>query len=217
MTKRYRVKEIFWSVQGEGANAGTPCVFVRFAGCNLWDGVEEHRSRGAACAAYCDTDFVGGEAMTAAEVLAAMGAAWPGEGTKWCVLTGGEPLLQLDMELAVALVDAEWAIAIETNGTVAVSLALARLATHICVSPKRETDWRELGLVPDEVKVVLPGGWRDYEVEEIGVWARDAELFVQPQDEGDNGAKHLGRCLDFLRAHPEWRLSCQVHKFVGLR
>lgn len=243
----YAVKEIFTTIQGEGLNAGRRAVFLRFAGCNLWDGLPEHRARGEGpCSLWCDTDFFRGERYDSARGLAmAVRAAWgdvPGS-PKLVVLTGGEPGLQVDEELVDELRWASFfAIAVETNGT-RVGRGDERAiekCDHVCLSPKRGTNWRRLE-VAHEVKVVLPGaayagdGWTGDELLEIEGWARDrgAALFVQPQDPIDPltvDASHLKKhlhaynprvyeaavrqCVEWVHAHPRWRLSMQTHKLA---
>jgi organic radical activating enzyme len=193
MSDRYGVKDVFDTLQGEGARAGQRSVFVRFSGCNLWDGHPLHRDRGAGpCARWCDTDFFKGRVLSLEALLEEMDAAWPANPVgRWCVLTGGEPGLQVDEVLVDALHDLDWLIAIETNGTID-SVAI-RKCDHVCLSPKRGTDWRTLGAA-HELKVILPGaalgetGWTNEELAEaeavVDTWDSGARvgLFVQPQD-----------------------------------
>lgn len=241
----YAVKDIFLTLQGEGARAGAKSLFVRFAGCNLWSGSPAHRDSGSGpCAKWCDTDFFKGEAIELDALRARMATAWgDAAGQRWCVITGGEPGLQIDDALVDALHADRWLIAVETNGTLA-SAALRR-CDHICVSPKRGTAWTSLGAA-HEVKVILPGeadgtGWTDAELADIEARAGDAQLFVQPQDPivstfveqshlkrtvdvaaGDAALlaarydANVRRCIDFVMRHPRWRLSAQLHKFVGI-
>lgn len=238
--RRYAVKEWFPTLQGEGALAGRRAVFLRLAGCNAWNGVPADRDNGKGdCARWCDTDFVGGQKMTAGEIVATLELAWNapfGNGpttSRMVVITGGEPTLQLDHQLVKALHDQAWFIAVETNGSV-VNKALNGV-DHICVSPKR-------GLVLEqrtahELKVVLPGGWTFDEVRTIWSWGMWGQMFVQPQDAtdpafvgvthlsgnrlGDTGAgeyaKAVETCVEFIKQHPGWRLSMQQHKYLGLR
>lgn len=191
MSEHYTVKEIFLTLQGEGMHAGHRAVFVRFAGCNLWNGRPEDRHKGkGACAKWCDTSFVGGEKHTVESLVAAMEAAWGpvALADRFCVLTGGEPALQFDERLGKAL-HPNWVVAVETNGSVRNDDLIA-YADHICLSPKKGGD-----IVLDyyrhakELKVVLPGcvdygdPWTD---EQLSLMASlintDAQLFVQPQD-----------------------------------
>lgn len=210
---RYAVKEIFYTLQGEGAQAGRAAVFCRFAGCNLWSGREADRGRGAGgCAAWCDTDFVGidgagGGRFDAAGLAAAVTAAWRGRGGRPLVVcTGGEPLLQLDDDAITALHAAGFEIAIETNGTVAVPAGI----DWVCVSPKAGAPLVVTG--GDELKLVVP---------QVGLAPADVEhlafrhWFVQPKA-GPDAAAALAACLAHCLAHPRWRLSVQVHKLVGL-
>jgi len=245
--KSYVVKEVFPTLQGEGARAGTKAVFVRFSGCNLWDGHPEHRDRGAgACASWCDSSFADGERVAQDVLLRRMLVAWqkdkPAAGERWCVLTGGEPMLQVDRGLVSALRDEGWLVAVETNGSVdAEALELMRWVT---VSPKRGAPWRvKRG---SELKVVLPGaaqhhdpGWTDEDLVGMAEGSAFEHYFVQPQDPVDRGLVqvshlagnlredlrdsghlayrlHLERCVDFVASHPRWRLSTQLHKHVGL-
>lgn len=214
----YAVKEVFATIQGEGLRSGTAAVFLRFAGCNLWDGHPDHRTTGTGpCALWCDTDFFRGRRMEAAAIAVELEAAWTGRaaGPKWCVITGGEPALQLDPALLEALHGAGWSVALETNGTVE-NPAVA-LCDHVCVAPKRGTDWSARGA--HEVKVVLPGaipalnGWREEELEKIEHDYPDVVLFAQPQD-GIDGA--IARCVALVQRRSRWRLSLQTHKLLGL-
>jgi 7-carboxy-7-deazaguanine synthase (Cx14CxxC type) len=222
MSKKYSVKEIFFTLQGEGAQAGRAAVFLRFAGCNLWSGLE--RDRAAAVCRFCDTDFVGmdGEAGgrfdTADELADAVAAKWPGrpegpgcEGA-YVVCTGGEPTLQLDDELVTALHDRGFEIAIETNGTGAVVEGV----DWICVSPKGaapvvQTSGNELKLVyPQEEPAAQP--------ERFEGLAFD-NFILQPMDAlGDAEATqaNVEAAARYCLAHPKWRLGLQTHKIVGL-
>jgi organic radical activating enzyme len=236
--KMYGIKEIFDTLQGEGTRAGARSVFVRFAGCNLWSGDPAHRQIGrGACARWCDTDFAHGEGMTADQILKKMGELWPGDGERWCVLTGGEPLLQLDSDLVVALRNEKWQIAIETNGTILPKFPLNEVS-HVALSPKR-SDMLIVLEFCDELKVVLPGDdespWTDAELLVLADRLRALDLFVQPQDPidhrkvqvsylhgedtsmyGKQYRENLKRCIDFVKAHPDWRLGLQTHKFANL-
>jgi 7-carboxy-7-deazaguanine synthase len=207
----YTVKEIFYSLQGEGARTGRPAVFLRFAGCNLWTGREEDRA--AAVCRFCDTDFVGvgpdGGRFAAADALADMVAdRWPaGQDARYVVCTGGEPLLQLDPPLIEALHARRFEIAIETNGTVVPPDGI----DWICVSPKAEAAL--VVSTGNELKLVYP--------QEGGEPERYAGLdfeqfFLQPMD-GADVDQHTRRALDYCLAHPRWRLSLQTHKLLGLR
>ena len=208
----YSVKEIFYTLQGEGANTGAPAVFLRFAGCNLWSGRERDRAR-AVCR-FCDTDFVGtdgeggGKFGSAAALAGAVEAKWPKRAAaqRFVVCTGGEPLLQLDAPLVGALHDKDFRIAIETNGT----LAALRGIDWTCVSPKANAP---LALVRgDELKLVYPQQGAEperYAGLEFG------HFFLQPMD-GPRRAENTRLAADYCLRHPSWRLSLQIHKLIGI-
>lgn len=208
----YAVKEIFYTLQGEGANVGSPAVFLRFAGCNLWSGREADRAS-AACR-FCDTDFVGtdgpgGGRFAGADSLAeAVLAAWPAgvESHRFVVCTGGEPLLQLDEQLLDALHARRFRVAIETNGTQPVP----RGVDWVCVSPKAGAP-----LVVqrgDELKLVLPQVGAEPERYESLAFAH---FFLQPMD-GPERRRNTELAVAYCRAHPRWRLSLQTHKLIGI-
>jgi 7-carboxy-7-deazaguanine synthase len=210
----YSVKEIFHTLQGEGARAGTSAVFCRFAGCNLWSGREEDRAS-AACD-FCDTDFVGtdgvggGRFETSAELAAAVDRAWPRDADasrKFVVCTGGEPLLQLDREAIDALHARGFAIAIETNGTIAAPPGI----DWICVSPKAGSPLRQVR--GDELKVIYPQPLLD-----LAALARldFRHFFIQPMD-GASYAANLRASIELCARTPRWRLSLQTHKLIGIR
>ncbi|MGE5640534.1 MAG: 7-carboxy-7-deazaguanine synthase [Clostridia bacterium] len=207
----YAVKEIFYTLQGEGANAGRPAVFLRFAGCNLWSGREEDRAS-AACR-FCDTDFVGtdgegGGRYDAEALAAAVAARWPAgsHGERFVVCTGGEPLLQLDGLLTRALHAQGFRIAIETNGTQLVPAGV----DWICVSPKAGAP-----LVVErghELKLVYPQeGAEPERFEHLGF----EHFMLQPMD-GPDRARHTAAAVEFCKARPRWRLSLQTHKLIGI-
>ena len=209
----YSVKEIFYTLQGEGINAGRPAVFCRFAGCNLWTGREADRN--SAICRFCDTDFVGtdgpggGKFATAGALASAVRALWPADAQHsrpFVVCTGGEPLLQLDAALVAALHDEGFEIAIETNGT----LAPPEGIDWICVSPKAGAPL--VLTAGNELKLVYPQSGLDPETYEN----LDFMHFqLQPMDNAqqqDNTAQAAAYC----RAHPRWRLSLQTHKFIGI-
>ena len=208
----YAVKEIFLTLQGEGAQAGRRAVFCRFAGCNLWTGREKDRAK--AICQFCDTDFVGtdgtlgGKYKTAATLADAIAESWGAGGEdRYVVLTGGEPMLQVDYALIGALHDRGFTIAIESNGT----LPIPRSIDWICVSPKAGSDLVQLS--GDELKLVWPQPGSDV--------ARLADLdfghlLVQPLDDVD-AAANVQACIDLVMADPRWRLSLQTHKHLGLR
>ncbi len=204
----YTVKEIFYTLQGEGANAGTPAVFCRFTGCNLWNGLESGRATGrGGCAKWCDTDFVGGQTYRSAGDLAlACHLLWPaGRDERFVVLTGGEPLLQVDSDLTSALRRHGFAIAVETNGTQPIPQGI----DWITMSPKAGA-LVVCGRV-DEVKFVYP---QDGLQPEAFSFYDAKHHFIQPRD-GHPDSVRLS--IDYVLAHPEWRLSLQTHKLVGLR
>ena len=210
----YAVKELYYTLQGEGAQAGRPAVFLRFAGCNLWSGREADRA--TATCGFCDTDFVGtdgpggGRFASARELADAVSAAWPKTAKGWSrpfvVCTGGEPLLQLDAALVAALHDAGFEVAIETNGT----LLPPPDIDWICVSPKAGA---ELALRSgDELKLVFPqeGARPDAFA---GLDFRHFSL--QPMD-GPDRLRNTELALRYCLAHPQWRLSLQTHKLLGI-
>ena len=208
----YQVKEIFYTLQGEGARTGRAAVFLRFAGCNLWTGREEDRAH-ATCK-FCDTDFVGtngtggGKFSTAAALADAVTAAWPQDvrGKRYVVCTGGEPLLQTDAALIDALHQKGFEIAVETNGTLPVPAGL----DWVCVSPKAGAVLTATS--GDELKFVYP------QVEaEPGQYAGLAfsHFYLQPMD-GPEAAANTQAATAFCLAHPQWRLSLQTHKLLGI-
>ena len=209
----YSVKEIFYTLQGEGANAGRPAVFCRFAGCNLWSGHEADRS--SAVCQFCDTNFVGtdgdggGKFSTAPELAAAVARAWRGAKTReeLVVLTGGEPALQLDSRLIEALHAQDFEIAVETNGT----LPLPAGIDWICVSPKADATLRVKA--GDELKLVFPQALAM--PEQFEDLAFD-QFFLQPMD-GPDRDENTRRAIDYCLARPQWRLSIQTHKMLGIR
>lgn len=208
----YAVKEIFLTLQGEGAQAGRRAVFCRFAGCNLWTGREQDRPK-AVCR-FCDTDFVGtdgtlGGKYADAPALAAMiASAWgEGEADRYVVLTGGEPMLQVDDALIDALHARGFTIAIESNGT----FAIPRSIDWICVSPKAGSDLVQTS--GDELKLVWPQPGSD-----VGHLATldFTHRLVQPLDD-PNAADNVRACVELVMVDPRWRLSLQTHKSLGLR
>lgn len=208
----YAVKEIFYTLQGEGANAGTPAVFCRFAGCNLWSGREQDRAK-ATCQ-FCDTDFVGtdgaggGRFETAAALASACkAAAAPVTAEpRFVVLTGGEPMLQVDQELVDALHAEGFRIAIETNGT----LPVLDTIDWICVSPKAGSELKQR--YGHELKLVFPqagvdpAGYLDLAFE---------QRFLQPMD-GPDQVVNTQAAIAYCKANPAWRLSVQTHKLLGI-
>ena len=208
----YAVKEIFYTLQGEGANTGRPAVFCRFAGCNLWTGREADRA--SAVCRFCDTDFVGtdgpggGKFPDADSLARAVAAAWPpGEvGRRFVVCTGGEPLLQLDPALLDAFHAEDFEVAVETNGTVEPPPGI----DWLCVSPKAEAPL--LVRRGDELKLVYPQDGADpsvFEGLEFG------QFFLQPMD-GPAREANTAAALRYCLKHPRWRLSLQTHKLLGI-
>ncbi|MFM7275427.1 MAG: 7-carboxy-7-deazaguanine synthase [Gammaproteobacteria bacterium] len=209
----YAVKEIFFTLQGEGANSGRAAVFCRFAGCNLWSGREKHRAR-AVCR-FCDTDFVGtdgpggGRFADAAALAGAIAARWPAaspRGRPLVVFTGGEPLLQLDEALLDAVHARGFEAAVETNGT----LAAPRGIDWLCVSPKAGAPL--VLRAGQELKLVYP---------QAGIEPEDfagldfGAFFLQPMD-GPEQSANLSAAVDYCLRHPRWRLSLQMHKLAGI-
>ncbi|GAO40287.1 hypothetical protein SCH01S_45_01310 [Sphingomonas changbaiensis NBRC 104936] len=208
----YSVKEIFYTLQGEGRNAGRATVFCRFAGCNLWSGREQ--DRGAAVCTFCDTDFVGtngtggGKFRDAEALAAAVDAEWQGDGgRKMVVLTGGEPLLQVDPALVEALHARGFEIAVETNGTCPPPPGI----DWLCVSPKADAPLAVAG--GDELKLVYPQAAAM--PERFSDLAFD-HFLLQPMD-GPALAENTAAAIAYCMAHPKWRLSVQTHKVIGIR
>ncbi len=212
----YQVKEIFYTLQGEGGNAGRPAVFCRFAGCNLWSGREADRS--SATCPFCDTDFVGidgtlGGKYASSELLASqIEALWPSphHAHRLVVLTGGEPLLQVDAALIDALHRKGFCIAVESNGTIAAPAGI----DWLCVSPKAgSTLVQQTG---QELKVVWPQSGIDLAALERLDFAIK---YLQPMDNLDpvRNRNNTQACIEMCRANPAWRLSLQTHKVTGIR
>jgi 7-carboxy-7-deazaguanine synthase len=208
----YAVKEMFLTLQGEGVQAGRRAVFVRFAGCNLWSGREQDRA--TAVCRFCDTDFVGvdglgGGKFSDAAALAAAAAGFWGEGVdaRYVVLTGGEPMLQVDDALVDALHAAGFEIAIESNGTLPVHPGI----DWVCISPKAGSETVQRS--GDELKLVWPQAGSD--VEAMERWDFTHHL-IQPLDDPRADANR-DAALALVMARPKWRLSLQTHKFLGLR
>ncbi|PAX09432.1 7-carboxy-7-deazaguanine synthase [Sphingomonas lenta] len=208
----YAVKEMFLTLQGEGVNAGARAVFVRFAGCNLWSGREQDRA--TAVCRFCDTDFVGvdgaggGKFADADALVSAVEAHW-GEGRerRFVVLTGGEPMLQVDDALVGALHAAGFRIAIESNGT----LPAHPRIDWVCVSPKAGSEVVQRS--GDELKLVWPQTGIDLDA--LEGW-RFAHRLVQPMDDAD-AAANQDAAIALVMERPSWRLSLQTHKLLGLR
>ncbi len=209
----YQIKEIFYTLQGEGANAGRPAVFCRFAGCNLWSGREADRD--TATCRFCDTDFVGtdgtlgGRFGTAFELAARIAQQWPAKDfeNRFVVLTGGEPLLQVDAALIDALHAEQFTIAVETNGTIAAPSGI----DWLCVSPKAGAPWLQRS--GNELKVVWPQPGLDLAALEA---ADFTHRYLQPMDNvlrASNTEQVIAQCMQ----RPAWRLSLQTHKITGIR
>jgi len=208
----YSVKEIFYTLQGEGANTGRAAVFCRFAGCNLWTGREQDR-HDATCQ-FCDTDFLGtdgpggGKFGSAGELAAAVAATWPRSepGRRFVVCTGGEPLLQLDKGLLDALHAEGFEVAVETNGTIAPPDGI----DWLCVSPKANA--RLVVSRGEEIKLVYPQSGAEPERFEA---LEFRHFFLQPMD-GPSREANTAAALRYCLAHPRWRLSLQTHKLLGI-
>ncbi len=213
----YSVKEIYYTLQGEGANSGRPAVFCRFAGCNLWSGREPDRA--SAVCRFCDTDFVGtdgpggGRFASARDLAAAVLAAWPSSDLRpasgrdrLVVCTGGEPLLQLDAAAVDALHEVGFEVAVETNGTLDAPVGI----DWTCVSPKAGAPLRLRE--GNELKLVFPQeGITPEECAGLGF----EHFFLQPMD-GPRREENTRRAVAYVLAHPRWRLSLQTHKLIGL-
>lgn len=209
----YSVKELFYTLQGEGANAGRPAVFCRFSGCNLWSGREQDRAK--AICQFCDTDFIGtdgpggGKFKSAQELAQAIAKAWPSDAHRsrpMVVCTGGEPLLQVDRELIDAIHEQGFEIAVETNGTQEAPQGL----DWICVSPKADAPLVQTS--GHELKLVYP--------QALAMPERFVELdfqsfYLQPMD-GPDVAQHTIDAVNYCLEHPQWRLSLQTHKILNI-
>ncbi|MCE7997793.1 MAG: 7-carboxy-7-deazaguanine synthase [Rhodobiaceae bacterium] len=213
----YSVKEIFFTLQGEGKQAGRPAVFCRFAGCNLWSGREQDRT--SAVCTFCDTDFVGtdgqggGKFATADALAAEVASHWPTdassaheEAVKYVVCTGGEPLLQLDPPLIQALHDQGFEIAVETNGTLAAPDGI----DWICVSPKANAPLAQTS--GSELKLVFP---QDLNQPDRFEGLAFDNFLLQPLD-GDDYQSNVRATVNYCLAHPRWQLSLQTHKYLGI-
>jgi 7-carboxy-7-deazaguanine synthase (Cx14CxxC type) len=216
----YTVKELFPTLQGEGAHAGRAAVFCRFAGCNLWSGREEDRA--SAVCQFCDTDFVGSDGIgggkfnTAQDLVTAIEGAWKstsaGPQQRYVVFTGGEPLLQLDEDLVDALHQKDFEVAIETNGTIKVPKGV----DWVCVSPKAGSDL--IVLQANELKLVVPQAGHD-SLEKLMSRFEKMDYrnrFLQPMD-GPNLRSNTELAVALCQKRPLWRLSIQSHKLIGIR
>ena len=216
----YSVKEMFLTLQGEGAHSGRPSVFVRFAGCNLWSGIE--RDRKLAVCKFCDTDFIGtngtggGRFERAQDLALAIKSYWKGEGEIWAVMTGGEPLLQLDTALINACHDMGIKISVESNGTVAAPAGI----DWLCVSPKANAPLVQTS--GDELKLVYPQDENSPEEFEH----LDFKVFsLQPRDDRFlggysrapfDGSPYRDQAIKYCLSHPQWQLSLQTHKWMNI-
>ena len=214
LVKSYAVKEIFLTLQGEGVQAGRRAVFLRFAGCNLWSGLEKDRA--TAICQFCDTYFVGidgenGARYSDAMTLATKVAELWGNGTdhRYVVMTGGEPMLQVDAAIVAALHAHDFEVAIESNGTIAVEPSI----DWICISPKARSD--VIQRMGHELKLVWPQTGSD--TADMESWDF-AHHLIQPMDSGSESVNAANKkaALEFVNAHPKWRLSLQNHKILGL-
>lgn len=206
----YKIKECFYTLQGEGAQAGRPAVFLRFTGCNLWSGREEDRDQ-AVCK-FCDTDFVGmdgsnGGRYTQVQCGDLIAGLWPGGGRPYVVCTGGEPLLQLDAPLIAEFQSRGFEVAVETNGTVPIPEGI----DWVCVSPKANANLVVSG--GDELKLVYPQPEPQAQPECFTELAFE-HFYLQPKDEvsQDNTPATVAYCL----ANPQWKISLQTHKIMGI-
>jgi 7-carboxy-7-deazaguanine synthase (Cx14CxxC type) len=208
----YQVKEIFLSIQGEGARTGRPAVFLRFSGCNLWTGREQDRA--SAVCKFCDTNFVGtdgaggGSFLEAHDLARAVADKWPLRSSEspYVVCTGGEPLLQLDAPLIEALHGRGFEIAIETNGT----LPIPRGIDWSCVSPKADAEF--VAQSGNELKLIYPQRGAEPERYE---GLSFANFFLQPMD-GPELRQNMAAAVEYCIGHPQWRLSLQTHKLLGI-
>lgn len=207
----YSIKEIFYTLQGEGAQSGRPAVFCRFSGCNLWSGREADRA--TSICQFCDTDFVGtdgvlGGKYDAARLVQAINSLWPADypACKYVVFTGGEPLLQLDQALLDGMHAAGFEIALETNGTLPVPAGV----DWACVSPKMGSVLK--ARAGSELKVVIPQAGQNFAEYETLAFQH---FFVQPMD-GPDIERNTRLAIDFCKEHPKWKLSLQTHKLLQI-
>lgn len=211
----YSVKEIYYTLQGEGAHTGRPAVFLRFAGCNLWSGREEHRAE-AVCR-FCDTQFVGtdgpggGKYATPAELVSAVAGTWAGDGfdsVRYVVCTGGEPLLQLDSALIDELHAAGFEVGVESNGTLVAPGGI----DWLCISPKGSAPVAQSS--GNELKLVFPQLEAEARPENFVDMEFD-EFYLQPLD-GPDIESNTRQAVAYCLAHPQWKLSVQTHKVLGI-
>ena len=207
----YSVKEVYYTIQGEGFHTGRPAVFLRFSGCNLWSGLEKDRS--SAICQFCDTDFwgtdgVNGGKYTADALARICQTLWPEENAtnKFLVCTGGEPILQLDIDLISVLHDCGFEIAVESNGT----LELPEGIDWVCISPKSNSELKVT--TGDEIKLVFPQegiDFRNFEELEFN------HFYLQPLDD-DHQLENIQTCISICKDNPKWKLSLQTHKLIGI-
>jgi 7-carboxy-7-deazaguanine synthase (Cx14CxxC type) len=211
----YSVKEIYYTLQGEGAHTGRSAVFLRFAGCNLWSGREQHRAQ--AICRFCDTEFVGtdgpggGKFETAQDLAEAVAARWPSGNSRerpYVVCTGGEPLLQLDTAAIAALHGAGFEVGVETNGTIEAPAAI----DWLCVSPKGTAQLVQRS--GNELKLVYPQEEEDAQPERFEDLAF-VQFSLQPLDD-DNLETNTRQSIEYCLRHPQWQLSLQTHKIIGI-
>lgn len=209
----YSIRESYFTLQGEGAQTGRPAVFLRFAGCNLWSGREQHRAQ-AVCK-FCDTEFVGidgpggGKFESAASLGAAVAALWPKErGSRYVVCTGGEPLLQLDDRLIAELHKRKFEIGVETNGTIRAPKGI----DWLCVSPKANAPLAQRS--GNELKLVYPQVEREAQPERFEALQFD-HFFLQPCDD-EQRESNTKTAVAYCLSHPKWKLSLQTHKVLGI-
>ena len=208
----YSVKEIFYTLQGEGAQTGRAAVFLRFAGCNLWSGVEADRA--SAVCSFCDTDFVGtngtlgGKYKTSADLAAQVMSLWPeNKNTPLVVCTGGEPLLQLDTDLITALRGLGFEIAVESNGTIKAPKGI----NWLTISPKATSELLQKS--GNELKLVYP---QDENKPDDFAELNFQHFFLQPKDD-ENTEDNTKATIEYIKQNPQWRLSLQTHKITGIR
>jgi 7-carboxy-7-deazaguanine synthase len=211
----YSVKEIYYTLQGEGAHTGRPAVFLRFAGCNLWSGREEHREQ-SVCR-FCDTEFVGvdgpggGKFESAEELSLAVSKHWSSSNIDtrpYVVCTGGEPLLQLDEAAINALHDAGFEIGVESNGTISAPDGI----DWLCISPKGSA--RLAQLYGDELKLVYPQSEKSAQPSEFENLSFQ-HYYLQPMDSPSRD-ENTRRAIDYCKQNPRWKLSLQTHKYLGI-
>lgn len=228
--KKYPIVEIFRSIQGEGVWSGRPAVFIRFAGCNMWSGLEEHRGRdaernGVRCPRWCDTDFRKGLNWSAVEIARYVGELNPSK-QRMIVLTGGEPALHVDVSLLRCLRNESRMIAIETNGSIAIEQDVLAWIDWVTCSPKQKPSQIKLNRC-SELKVVFESNGtnpNEYLSEECSLSVDTRCLYVQPELSGlapwttlGELRAHVRDVVQFIDANPDWKLSCQLHKLVGAK